>query len=107
MKFQFRLNSLLLFMAAVTVYITSYKLLLDPIIIVEIGGHGMVVKGSRGPHFRMINPILSLVYYPAVLVDRKMRPRYWNEYSDYDPMIPFPAQSMDFGERKRMRLPPE
>ena len=94
-------------MAAVAAYFTSYKALLDPIIFVEIGGHGMVAKGYRGPHFRTTNSILSLVFYPAVLFDRKIRPSYWNEYSDYDATIPFPSPTVDFNERDRMKLPPE
>ena len=69
----------------VCVYLGSYSAILQPINVVGEGFGGMVVSGYREPHFRIGNAVSQVVFAPLVWIDRHVRPRYWDQFSDFDP----------------------
>jgi hypothetical protein len=85
---RFGLKFLFSFMAASAVYISAYWALLDPMILVNVGHHGIVIEGSREPHYGSLaldgalNAFCRVVFAPIEQIDYLMRPEYWNKYSD-------------------------
>jgi hypothetical protein len=75
-------------MAAFAVYISAYRALLDPMILVNVGHHGIVIEGSREPHYGSLardgalNAFCRFVFAPIEQIDYLMRPQYWDKYSD-------------------------
>jgi hypothetical protein len=67
------------------VYFGTYSAMLQPVVVVEEGWHGMVVSGCREPHFRAGDAVLQFAFAPLVWIDQLVRPNYWNEFSHFDP----------------------
>lgn len=61
---------------------------MEPMILADIGGHGIVIEGSREPHYGSLardgalNAFCRVVFAPIERIDYLMRPQYWDEYSD-------------------------
>lgn len=49
---------------------------------------GMVIKGSREPHYKLANPVCRILFAPIEKIDYKMRPAFWDHYSDEWPAEP-------------------
>ena len=85
---RFGLKFLFLFMAAFAVYLSAYRALMEPMILVDRGHHGIVIEGSREPHYGSLerdgalNAFCRVVFAPIERVDYLMRPQYWDEYSE-------------------------
>lgn len=85
---RFGLKFLFLFMASFAVYLSAYKALMEPMILVDLGHHGIVIEGSREPHYGSLsrdgalNAFCRVVFAPIERIDYLMRPQYWDEYSD-------------------------
>jgi hypothetical protein len=79
----------LLVITALGIYISAYRALMQPIIIVDEGHLGMVIEGSREPHYGTLerngrlNSFCRIVFAPIEYIDYICRPKYWDEYSDW------------------------
>ena len=81
---KYSLRSLMIVMALFAAYFGAYAAMLRPVVMVEQGWHGMVVRGCREPHFRIGDTFSQYIFAPLVWIDRLARPAYWNEFSDFD-----------------------
>jgi hypothetical protein len=82
---KYSLRSLMIAVTLICVYLGAYPAMLQPVVMVEKGWHGMVVSGCREPHFRIGDGVSQFVFAPLVWIDRLVRPDYWSEFSDFDP----------------------
>lgn len=82
---KYNLRSLMIVVTLVCVYFGMYSAMLHPVVIVEEGMLGMVGSGYREPHFRRCDAVSQIVFAPLVCIDQRIRPNYWNEFSDFDP----------------------
>ncbi len=77
-----------LLMASFAVYLSAYRALMEPMIIVNKGHHSIVIEGSREPHYGSLeqdgalNGFCRFVFAPVERIDYLMRPQYWDEYSE-------------------------
>ena len=89
------LRVLLLIVTAVCLYLGAYVQLSDPVIIVEEGHHGIVIKGYVQPSYKFENPLVEKLFLPAYYVDYMLRKEYWSDYHDeFDWESPVPWQSL-------------
>lgn len=71
--------------------------LLDPVILVDFGYHGIAIEVSKEPHYgalardEALNAFCRVVFAPIEQIDYLMRPQYWNKHSD----LPDPQAGQD------------
>ena len=82
---KYNLRSLMVVITLFAFYFGAYSAMLQPVVMVEEGWHGMVVSGCRKPHFRIGDTVTQFVFAPLVWIDRLARPGYWNEFSETVP----------------------
>lgn len=87
-RLRFSVRIVLALTTGVALYLASYRYLLNPIVVVEVGHMGMVIKGSREPHYKLANPVCRILFAPIEKIDYKMRPAFWDHYSDEWPAEP-------------------
>ena len=83
---RFRLRTLLIIVISFALYLGAYCATLEPMIIVDVGSRGMVIKGSREPHYRLLNGFSRIAFAPLEWIDYKLRPEFWDHYADDLPM---------------------
>jgi hypothetical protein len=82
---KYSLRSLMIVVTLACVYFGMYSAMLHPEVIVEESVLGIVGSGYREPHFRIGDAVAQIVFAPLVCIDRRVRPMYWNTFSDFDP----------------------
>jgi hypothetical protein len=88
-RFRFGLKTILLFTTALGIYIFAYRALMQPMITVDVMHLGMVIEGSREPHYGSLegnggfNRFCRIVFAPIEYIDYLCRPKYWDEFSDW------------------------
>ena len=83
---RFRLRTVFLVLAGIAVYLGAYRAMLDPMIVADVAHLGMVVEGSREPHYRSLNGVCRFAFAPLEWIDYKIRPEYWDHYADDVPV---------------------
>ncbi len=82
MRPRFSVRMMIALTAGVALYLASYRYLLDPMIVVDVGHMGMVIEGSREPHYKLANPLCRIMFAPMERIDYAIRPAFWDHYSE-------------------------
>lgn len=80
---RYSLRTLLIVVAALSIYLASYKAIMQPMIYAKVGSLGFVIDGHRAPSYRIAEPISRVVFWPAAWIDQRTRPGFWGPYSDF------------------------
>ena len=72
----------LFFAAGSAVYVGTYRATLDPVVVADVTHAGLVLDGSREPHYRWLRDAGQIVFAPLQRIDYLIRPEYWDHYSD-------------------------
>jgi hypothetical protein len=80
---RFGLRTAFVAVTAIAIYVGAYCALLEPISVVDVGNLGMVIEGSREPHYRTINNVCRFVFAPIEWIDYRLRPNYWSYADDW------------------------
>lgn len=78
---RYRLRTLLILLAVVSAYFGSYVALMQPTIYV-VKGSAFGIAGYRAPGYRFGDPVASVIFRPAALLDEWLRPDYWGPCQD-------------------------
>ena len=89
---RFGLRTMFVIVTGLAVYIAAYFALLNPVIVVKSFHLGIVIEGSREPYYgepiegepadRLFNHSCRFIFAPVEWIDYRLRPGYWDHYSD-------------------------
>jgi len=78
---RYRLRTLLIGMALLSIYLASYRALMREWISMEVGG-GEILSAARVQQYRFNDPVARAVFWPLAWIDQKIRPGYWGEQTE-------------------------
>ncbi|EMI54914.1 hypothetical protein [Rhodopirellula sallentina] len=79
---KFGLRTLLTTIALIAIYVGAYRVMLEPMILIERMHLGIVLDGSREPHYRAFNTVSRILFAPLEWIDYSIRPEYWDHYTN-------------------------
>jgi hypothetical protein len=79
---RYRLRTLMIVLAVLSVYLASYRALTLESISMEVGG-GELFSAARMQRYRFNDPVARAVFWPLAWIDRKIRPGYWGELTEF------------------------
>jgi len=80
---RYSLRTLLILVAALSIYLASYKAIMHPMDYVSEGSATYAIVDHRAASYRVAEPIARIVFWPAAWIDQRIRPGFWRPYSDF------------------------
>ena len=79
---RYRLRTLLILLAVLSVYLASYRALMRPKFHATLPPNERLLVFTKKPGYRFIEPVTGAVFWPLALIDQTLRPGYWDDLTE-------------------------